>query len=130
MVSKTSTLASSYTTPLGNITSPLQDYEHTEQHRFDIPQVFEGNTYKYTLTGVYVASSYRVARLLLRRIKQVSLHLYWKHNTERKVCLNNQRYSNVTMGLSLKLIGKSCLINTTLTLEQQQQAFNKPVIKS
>ena len=104
MVSKTSTLASSYTTPLGNITSPLQDYEHNEQHRFDIPQVFEGNTYKYTLTGVYVASSYRVARLLLRRIKLVSLHLYWKHNTERKVCLNNQRYSNVAMGLSLKLI--------------------------
>ena len=39
-----------------------------EQHQFDqlyMPQnVFEGNTYKYILTGVAVASRYKVARPL------------------------------------------------------------------
>ena len=39
-----------------------------EQHQFDIlympHDLFEGNTYKYILTGIDVASRYRVARVL------------------------------------------------------------------
>ena len=39
-----------------------------EQHQFDIlympHNLFEGNTYKYILTGIDVASGYRVARAL------------------------------------------------------------------
>ena len=39
-----------------------------EQHQFDIlymsHNLFEGNTYKYILTGIDVASRYRVARTL------------------------------------------------------------------
>ena len=44
-----------------------------EQHQFDLlymPHVFEGNTYKYILTGVDVASRYKVTRS--HRIKKSS----------------------------------------------------------
>ena len=42
--------------------------KHNEQHQFDLlympHNVFEGNTYKYILTGIDVATRYKVARLL------------------------------------------------------------------
>ena len=60
MVSKTSTVAGSYTTlkrnkSSQNVAKPI------EQQQFDLlympDNVFEGNTYKYILTGVEVAST-------------------------------------------------------------------------
>ena len=66
MVSQTSSLASSYTTskriyhPHYDVTKP------NEQHQFDLlympHNLFEGNTYKYILTGIDVTSRYKVAR--------------------------------------------------------------------
>ena len=60
MVSQTSSLASSYTTskriyhPHYDVTKP------NEQHQFDLLympyNLFEGNTYKYILIGIDVAS--------------------------------------------------------------------------
>ena len=71
MVSQTSSLASSYTTskriyhPHYDVTKP------NEQHQFDLlympHNLFEGNTYKYILTGIDVASRYKVARPLRTR---------------------------------------------------------------
>ena len=64
MVSKTSTLAGSYNNSKGNKS------KSNEQHQFDllyIPHVFEGNTYKYILTGINVASRYKVLRLLITK---------------------------------------------------------------
>ena len=68
MVSKTSSLASSYTTskkidhPHYDVTKP------NEQHQFDLlympHNLFEGNTYKYILTGIGVASRYKVTTAL------------------------------------------------------------------
>ena len=62
MVSKTSTVAGSYTTlkrnkSSQNVAKPI------EQQQFDLlympDNVFEGNTYKYILTGVEVAARYK-----------------------------------------------------------------------
>ena len=78
MVSKTSTLESSY--------AHSQEINHlhydiakpNEQHQFDllyVPRnVFEENTCKYILTGADVASRYKVARSL--RTKKVSEVLF------------------------------------------------------
>ena len=75
-----------------------------EQHQFDLlylsHNVFEGNTYKYMLTGVHVASRYKIARAL--GTKKVLLHLCWKQYTRKVLCLNTQMYSNVIMGLCSK----------------------------
>ena len=50
-----------------------------EHHQFDIPymshNLFEGNTYKYILTGINVASRHKVARPL-RTKNKAKLHLY------------------------------------------------------
>ena len=77
-----------------------------EQHQFDflyMPQnVFEGNKYKYILTGIDVASRYKVASAL-RSKNQASLHLCWNQSIRKVVCLNTPRYFNVIMGLSLKI---------------------------
>ena len=67
MVSKTSTVAGSYTTLKGNKSSQ-NVAKPNEQHQFDLlympDNVFEGNPHKYVLTGVEVASRYKVARPL------------------------------------------------------------------
>ena len=69
-----------------------------EQHQFDLlympHNVFEGNTYKYILTGINVASRYKVARPL-RPKHQVKLHLCWKQSIKRVTCLNIPSYFNV-----------------------------------
>ena len=68
MVSQTSTLASPYTPSKGGKPSPLQMTKPNEQHQFDLlymPHIlFEGNTYKYILTGINIASRYKVASSL------------------------------------------------------------------
>ena len=66
MVSKTSPFASLYTPPK-EIHHPHYDVtKPNEQHQFDLlympRNLFEGNTYKYILTGIGVASRYKVAR--------------------------------------------------------------------
>ena len=69
-----------------------------EQHQFDLlympHNVFEGNTYKYILTDINVASRYKVARPLGPK-HQVKLHLCWKQSIKRVTCLNIPRYFNV-----------------------------------
>ena len=68
MVSQTSTLATSYTTSKEINHRHYDVTKPNEQHQFDLLympyNVFEGNTYKYILTGIDVASRYKVARQL------------------------------------------------------------------
>ena len=68
MVSKTSPLAGLYTPPK-EIRHPQYDAtKANEQHQFDLlympHNLFEGNTFKYILTGIDVVSRYKVARSL------------------------------------------------------------------
>ena len=92
------------------------------QHQFDllyIPHnVFDGNTHKYILTEIDVASRYKVVRSLR---KKKSLHLCWKQSIKSVACLNIQRHFNVIMGLSLKMKWQSCLKNTMLIFEERQR---------
>ena len=101
-----------------------------EQHQFDLlympHNVFERNTYKYILTGVDVASRYKVTRAL--RTKKSS-------EVASVAILNIPRYFNVIMAVSLKVRWQSCLKNTMLIFEERQQktafveAFNKELAK-
>ena len=61
---------------------------------------FEGNTYKYILTGIDVASRYKVD--LLGPKNQAKLHLCWKQSIQRVACLNISRSSSVIMGSEFK----------------------------
>ena len=93
--------------PPKEINNPHYDVKYpNEQHQFDllyIPHnVFEGNTYKYILTGINVASRYKVARPLELK-NQGKLHLCWKQSIKREACLNILRYFIVIKGLSLKM---------------------------
>ena len=87
-----------------------------EQHQFDLlympHNVFERNTYKYILTGVDVASRYKVTRAL--RTKKSS-------EVASVAILNIPRYFNVIMAVSLKVRWQSCLKNTMLIFEERQQ---------
>ena len=63
------TLQQIHVPPLKEIKHPHYDVtKPTEHHQFDLlympHNVFEGNTYKYILTGIDVASRYKVARAL------------------------------------------------------------------
>ena len=82
-----------------------------EQHQFDIlyvhHSVFEANTYKYILTGVDVASRYKVVRPL-RTTKASETAFVLKAIFRRVVCLNTQMW-------------QSCLKNTMTTFEKKQQ---------
>ena len=77
-----------------------------EQHQFDLVHipydVFEGNTYRYLLTGIAVASRYKVAKpLMTKKSSEVAFVL---ESCIRKVeILNIPRYFNVAMGVSLKV---------------------------
>ena len=75
-----------------------------EQHQFDFlympHNLFEGNTYKYILTGIDVASRYKVD--LLGPKNQAKLHLCWKQSIKRVACLNISRSSSVIMGSEFK----------------------------
>ena len=68
MVSKGGTLTGSYTTSKGNTSSSLRCDKTCN--------VFEGNTYKYILTNIQVASRYKVARPLgTKKSSEVALEL-------------------------------------------------------
>ena len=69
MAGQTSPLASSHTTSKKEINYPHYDVKKPNiQHQFDLlnmpHNIFEGNTYKYVLTGIDVASGYKVPRPL------------------------------------------------------------------
>ena len=77
-----------------------------EQHQFDLLympyNVFEGNTYKYILTGIDVASEYKVARPL--RTKKSSEVVFVLEAIYKKGDVSDiSRYFNVMMSLSLKM---------------------------
>ena len=100
-------LSQDHIPPPKEINHPHYDVrEPNEQHQFDIlylpHNLFEGNTYKYILTGIDVASRYKVARPL-RLKNQVKLHLCWKQSIKRVVYSNIPRHSSVTMTLSLNM---------------------------
>ena len=71
MVSKTSPLASLYSTSKRNALSYYDITIPNKQHQFDLVDmphdVFEGKTYKYLLCGVDVASRYGVAKPLMTK---------------------------------------------------------------
>ena len=121
MVSKTSTVAGSYTTLKGNKSSQ-NVAKPNEQHQFDLlympDNVFEGNTYKYILTGVEVASRYKDP---LGPKNQAKLNLCWKQSITKVACLNIPRYFNVIMGLNLKIKWQSCLKNIMLISKKRQR---------
>ena len=77
-----------------------------EQHQFDTlymsHNLFEGNTYKYILTGINIASRYKVARPLMTK-NQVKLHLCWKESVKKVAYSNILRHSSVTMVQNLKM---------------------------
>ena len=118
MVSQTSSLASSYTTskriyhPHYDVTKP------NEQHQFDLlympHNLFEGNTYKYILTGIDIRSPDP-----LEPKNQVKLHLCWKQSIKRVVC------SNILTEFKNKVT--KLLENTTLIFEEQQQNISTPI---
>ena len=62
-----------YIPPPKEIHHPHYDMtKPNEQHQFDLlympHNLFEGNTYKYVLTGIHVASRYKVARSLRTKV--------------------------------------------------------------
>ena len=76
-----------------------------EQHQFDLlympHNLFEGNTYKYILTGIDVASRCKVARSL--RTKKSSKVTFVLEAIYEKGDVFKLRFSNVIMGLNLKM---------------------------
>ena len=96
-----------HTPPPKEIHHPHYDVtKPNEQHQFDLlympHNLFEGNTYKYILTGIDVVSRYNIARPL-RTKNQAKLRLFWKQSIKRVVCLNIIRLSNVIMVQNLKM---------------------------
>ena len=66
--------------------------------------LFEGNTYKYILTGIDVASRYKVARpLRTKKSSEVAFVLEAIYKKGGVFKYSNQRYFNVIMVLSLKM---------------------------
>lgn len=77
--------------------------------------VFEGNTHKYILTDVDVASKYKVTRSLrAKRASEVVFALEAIYEKGGMFSLNTPSYFNVIMGLSLKEVWQSCLKNTMI----------------
>ena len=98
--------------------------------------VFEGNTYKYILTGVDVASRHKIVRVL--KIKKLSEAAFVLEAIYKKGgVFKYYSYFNVIMGLSLKKKGQGCLKNKMLIFEKRQRNTSiiirplwKPLTKS
>ena len=86
--------------PHYNVTKP------NEQHQFDLlympHNLFEGNTYKYILTGIDVDQEIKSPGSLKPK-NQAKSYLCWKQSIKRVACSNVPRFSNVIMGPSLKV---------------------------
>ena len=54
-------------------------------------------------------------------IERKMFHLNQNQYTRILLCLNIQKYFNVIIGLSLKVMWQCCLKNKMLTLKKQQQ---------
>ena len=52
---------------------------------------------------------------------QARSHLFWKQSIKRVVCLRTQRHFNAIMDQNLNMKWQSCLKNTVLVFEEQQQ---------
>ena len=78
-----------------------------EQNHFDLlympHNLFEGNTYKYILTSIDVASRPKVATHLRTKKSSKVAFKCWKQSIKRVACLSTQRTSNAIMVLSLKM---------------------------
>ena len=107
MVSKTSTLGGSYTASKGNKYPHYDVIKPNEQHQFDLlympHNVFEGNTYKYILTGADVASRCKGSKTLWNKKSSDIAFVLEAINLRRVVCFNTQRYFKVIKGLSSKV---------------------------
>ena len=110
--------------PHYNVTKP------NEKHRFDLlympHNLFEGNMYKYILTGADVASRYKVKRPLRTKksseVASVLKAIYKKSGVfkypKRFRCDNGSEFKNEV---------QSCLKNTALRFEGQQRNINIPI---
>ena len=93
--------------PPKEISHPYYDIiKPNEQHQFDLfympHNLFEGSTYKYILTGIDVASRYKVASPAELK-NQAKLHLCWKRSIKKVAYSNIPRHSSVIMVQSLKM---------------------------
>ena len=80
--------------------------EPNEQHLFDIlcisHNLFEGNTYKYILTGINVVSRYKVARPL-KTSKSSEVAFVLEAIYKKGGVFKYPKYFNVIMVQSLKM---------------------------
>ena len=102
--------------PHSDVTKP------NEQHQFDLlympHNVFEGNTYKYILTGVDVPSRFKVGRPV-RTKKSGEVAFVLEAINKMVTCSNIQRFSSVIIGVNLQMKLQRCLKNTMLIFEEQ-----------
>ena len=95
-----------------------------EQHQFDLlympHNLFEGNIYKYVLTGIDVASRYKVARPL-RTKKSSEVTFVLEAIYKKGGVFKYLKVFQCDMVQSLKMQWQSCLINTMLIFKGQQQ---------
>ena len=94
-----------------------------KQHQFDIlympHNLFEGNTYKYILTDIYVASRYKVARLL-RTKKSNEFAFVLEAIYKKGGVFKHPKTFQCDNGSEIKS-EVTKLKNTTLRFEQQQR---------
>ena len=64
---------------------------------------------------------------LLGLKNQAKLHLPWKQSIKGVVRLSTQRHFNAIMDQDLKTKWQSCLKNTALRFEEQQQNISMPI---
>ena len=111
-----------YIPPRKEIHHPHYDAtKPNEQHQFDLlymqHNLFEGNTYKYILTGIDVASRYKVV-----------IPLRTKKSIKRVVRSNILSSSSVIIDQSLNMKWQSCLRNPMLRFEEQKRNIGKTVV--
>ena len=120
-----------YIPPPKEIQHPHYDMiKPNEQHRFDFlymsHNLFEGNTNKYILTGIDVASRYKVARPLrtkkLSEVALVSEAIYKKGGM-----FKYPKAFQCDNGTEVRNEVTNCLKNTTLRFEEQHQNTSIPI---
>ena len=140
MVGKTSNLTSLYTTTQRIKHSHYKVTKSSEQHQLDLLYVphnlFEENTFKYILTDADVASRYKVTRAL-RTKKASEVAFVLKAIYKKGGVFKYPKVFQYDDEFKLNRDVQSCLKNTMLTFEEQQQNINtatqllwKPLTKS
>ena len=109
--------------PHYNVTKP------NEQHQFDLlympHNLFEGNTYKYILTGIDVTSRYKVARPL-RTKKSCEVAFVLEAIYKKGGVFKYPKAFQCDNGSEFKNEGQSCLKKKMLIFEGQQQNISTP----